>query len=263
MGSAASSTAQQGYSVSLSGDGTTLAVGGPADNSNTGAVWIFTRSGGVWTQQGSKLVGTGGTPPSQQGYSVSLSADATTLAVGGPDDNGTVGAVWPFTQSAGVWSQQGSALVGALAVGNARQGSSVALSVNGTTLVIGGPADNGNAGAVWPFTQVAGVWSQQGSKLIGSDATGNANQGVSVSISGDGNTVSVGGPTDTSNAGAVWIFTRSGGSWAQQGAKLVGTGASGATVLQGFSVALSADGNTLAEGGSNDGGGLGATWIFV
>ena len=57
-----------GNSVSLSGDGNTLAVGGGyRDNSGIGATWIFNRSGSTWTQQGSELVGTGNTGSSRQG----------------------------------------------------------------------------------------------------------------------------------------------------------------------------------------------------
>ncbi|MBY0248207.1 MAG: IPT/TIG domain-containing protein, partial [Nitrospiraceae bacterium] len=56
---AAAGIVQQGYSVALSADGATALVGGPADDTNTGAAWVFTRTGGSWTQQGTKLVGTG------------------------------------------------------------------------------------------------------------------------------------------------------------------------------------------------------------
>jgi hypothetical protein len=97
-------------------------VGGPTDNSGIGAVWVFTRSGGVWAQQGSKLVGTGGTG---QGYSVALSADANTAIVGGPQDSGDVGAAWVYTRSNGVWTQQGNKLVGTGATEPAQQGASV------------------------------------------------------------------------------------------------------------------------------------------
>ena len=67
-------------------------------------------------------------------------------------------------------------------------------------------------------------FTQQGPKLVGTGAVGSANQGQSVGISADGNTVLVGGPSDNPN-GAAWVFTRSNGVWAQQGSKLVETGA--------------------------------------
>jgi hypothetical protein len=82
--------------VALSGS--TAIVGGPEDNSNTGAAWVFTRSGGVWTQQGSKLVGTGGVARQLQGSSAALSADGRTAIVGGPGDNSDTGAAWVFVQ---------------------------------------------------------------------------------------------------------------------------------------------------------------------
>jgi hypothetical protein len=102
-----------GMRVALSGDGNTAIIGGSEDNSATGAAWVYTRSGGVWTQQGSKLVGTGAIGNAQQGISVALSADGNTAIVGGPDDNSSAGnnsgtgAFWVFTRSGGVWSQQG------------------------------------------------------------------------------------------------------------------------------------------------------------
>jgi hypothetical protein len=59
VGTGAVGSANEGWSVALSGDGNTAIMGGSVDNSLTGAAWVYTRSNGVWTQQGSKLVGTG------------------------------------------------------------------------------------------------------------------------------------------------------------------------------------------------------------
>jgi hypothetical protein len=72
-------------------------------------------------------------------------------------------------------------------------------------------------------------FSQQGPKLVGTGAVGpGPAQGVSVALSSDGNTAIVGGSGDNGgNGGAVWVFTRSGGVWTQQGSKLVDTGAVG------------------------------------
>merc|ERR1711991_96342 len=199
----------------------------------------------VFTQQGTKLVGTGA-GGANQGRSVSLSSDGNTMAIGGPGDAITQGAVWIFTRTGSVWSQQGTALVGTGFTGIANQGTSVVLSSDGNTLAIGGPFDNSSQGAVWIFTRTGSVWSQQGAKLVGTGNVGFAYQGTSVSLASDGNTLAVGGPVDNSSQGAVWIFTRTGTEWSQQGAKLVGTGAVGAS--QGTSVSLSSDGNTLAIG---------------
>ena len=201
-----------------------------------------------FSQQGPKLVGTLATGSAGQGTSVALSADGHTAIVGGPNDNSGAGAAWIFTRSRGVWTQQGSKLVGTGAVGNAAQGTSVALSADGRTAIVGGPNDNSGAGAAWVFTRSGGVWTQQGDKLVGTGAVGSAVQGTSVALSAEGRTAIVGGPNDNTNTGAAWVFTRSEGVWTQQGDKLVGTGAVGAAV-QGTSVALSAEATLAIVGG--------------
>ncbi|MGL4359339.1 MAG: MBG domain-containing protein, partial [Sediminibacterium sp.] len=262
VGTGAVGNAQQGVSVSLSADGNTAIVGGFTDNSYTGAAWVYTRSGGSWSQQGSKLVGRGARGSAGQGNSVSLSADGNTAIVGGYTDNINAGAAWVYTLSGGSWSQQGSKLVGTGAGDIAAQGYSVSLSADGNTAIVGGPTHNSNAGAAWVYTRSGGSWSQQGSKLVGTGAVGSAGQGVSVSLSADGNTAIVGGNNDNNGAGAAWVYTRSGGSWSQQGSKLVGTGAVGGA-YQGTSASLSADGNTAIVGGNNDNNGAGAAWVYV
>ena len=260
----------QGYAVSLSSDGNTLATGGPNDNTGVGAVWIFTRSGSSWTQQGTKLIGTGYTVGGFvifQGNSVSLSADGNTLAIGGPIDNSYIGATWIFTRSGGAWTQQGTKLVGTGGTGSTvEQGTSVALSADGNTLAVGGPQDNSGAGAVWIFTRSAGTWTQQGTKLIGTGFSSMAIQGTSVALNASGNLLAFGAPGDNSYTGGVIIFTQSQGAWTQQGTKIIGTGGTGSTISQGSAVALSASGNTLAIGGTGDNPGvaaIGATWIFT
>jgi len=140
--------AGQGSYVAVSSDGNTLAFGGQNDNTNVGASWVFTRSAGVWTQQGLKLIGTGATVNARQGYSVALSANGNTLAIGARLDDSDIGATWVFTRTAGVWTQQGSKLVGTGAVGTAQQGYSIDLSSNGNTLAIGGLNDDSAVGAI-------------------------------------------------------------------------------------------------------------------
>jgi len=251
----------QEVSVVLSADGNTALVGSGADNGGAGAVWVWTRSGGVWAQQGPKLVSTGATGPAQQGSSVALSGDGITALVGGVGDNGGAGAVWIWTRSGAAWTQQGPKLVGTGAVGSADQGGSVALSADGNTALVGGGGDNNYAGAAWVWTRSGGVWTQQGPKLVGTGAVDPASQGNGVVLSADGNTALVGGPQDSGSAGAVWVWTRSSGVWTQQGPKLVGTGAVG-IAYQGYSAALSADGNAALVGGPGDNSGIGAAWVW-
>jgi hypothetical protein len=270
-GSLAVGISQQGTSVAISADGNTAIVGGPGDEFvgpaglGVGAAWVYVRSGGVWSQQGSKLVGTGAVDHAQQGRSVAISADGNTAIVGGPTDNYYAGAAWVYTRSGGVWAQQGSRLVGTGAIGNAYQGDSVAISGDGNIAIVGGSGDNDNSGATWVFARSGGVWSQQGAKLVGTGAAGPAEQGQSVALSGDGDTALVGGSYDNSCDGAAWVFTRSGGVWSQQGSKLTGSGAIERSfcVVQGHSVAISGDGNIAIVGGPGDNDDAGAAWVFT
>jgi hypothetical protein len=260
VGSDSTSNSRQGTSVAISADGNTAVVGGLNDNSTTGAVWVYTRTGSLWTQQGPKLVGVEAVGGSKIGASLAISADGNTFISGGFGHNGTVGAAWVFTRTAGVWSQQGF-LTGSDAVGNAYQGTSVGMSADGNTAIVGGGADSGNIGAIWVYQRSGGAWTQQGPKLVGSGGIGTPTQG-NCALSADGNTIAIGGANDDYNNGAVWIFTQTSGVWSQQGSKLIGTGAIGMEV-QGISVALSADGNTLIEGGSGDNSNFGAAWVFT
>jgi hypothetical protein len=222
VGTGAVGSAGQGRSVAASGDGNTVIVGGVTDNGGSGAAWIYTRAGDHWTQQGGKLVGTGAVGSAGQGISVALSADGNTAMVGGAGDNGGVGAAWLYTRSGGAWTQQGSKLVGTGAVGNSGQGNSVSLSADGNTAVVGGVGDNSNSGAAWVHTRGSGVWTQQGSKLVGTGAVGHAKQGSSVSLSADGNTAIVGGLADNGVTGAAWVHTRRGNDWSQTPAQYLG-----------------------------------------
>ncbi len=256
------SNVQQGVSVAISGDGNTAIVGGFMDNGGTGAAWVYTRIGGVWSQQGAKLVSTGW----EHGWSVSISHDGNTAIVSGWTITG-LPAAWVYSRNGGVWTQQGPEVVATEAVVTLPQYCNVSLSADGNTAILGSPSDNSNdngpVGAAWVFTRNAGVWTQQGGKLVATDTVGSANQGCSVSLSADGNTALVGGEWDNAGAGAAWVYTRSGDVWTQQGSKLVGTGAVGTQAHQGASVSLSADGNTIVVGGWYDDTAVGAAWVYV
>jgi len=252
-----------GFSVSISADGNTAIVGTYGEGNGIGGAWIFVRNNGVWTQQGNKLVGTGSIGQVFQGRSVSISADGNTAIIGGAYDNDKKGAAWIFKRSNGIWTQQGNKLVGTGSIGPyIYQGCSVGISGDGNTAIVGGYYDNNIQGAAWIYERNQGFWSQQGNKLVGTGNIGSAQQGKSVSISADGNTVLIGGETDSNYVvGATWVFVRNGGVWTQQ-SKLIGTGNIGAS-RQGGAITLSADGNTALIGGLGDSNTLGATWLFT
>jgi hypothetical protein len=252
-----------GISVALSSEGNTALIGGPYENEDAGAVWVFTRSEGKWTQQGAKL--TGGkeeTGTAEFGFSVALSSEGNTALIGGVSDSSGVGAAWVFTRSEGKWTQQGAKLTGGKEEVPAGDfGYSVALSSNGNTALIGGPTDNDFFGAAWVFTRSEGKWTQQGAKITGKEEIENGEFGFSVALSSEGNTALIGGVSDSSGVGAAWVFTRSEGKWTQQ-AKLTSKGETEAGSF-GVSVALSSEGNTALIGGADEDKNAGAASVFT
>ncbi len=284
-----------GRSVALSGD--TLAVGAAAESSvatgidgnqndnnaaRSGAVYVFTRDGtGVWSQQ-AYIKASNTDALDGFGFQVALSGD--TLAVGAAgessvatgidgdqNDNNAArsGAVYVFTRTAGVWSQQ-AYIKASNTDATDFFGRSVALS--GDTLAVGAffessaatgiggnESDNSAdaAGAVYVFTRDAvGVWSQQAYiKASNTDALDGF--GRSVALSGD--TLAVGARSEDSAAtgidgdqsnndadrsGAVYVFTRTAGVWSQQAY----IKASNTDVLDGFGHSAALSGDTLAVG---------------
>ena len=163
--------------------------------------------------------------------------------------------------------QQGEKLTGAGGIGTGRFGYSVALSADGGTALIGARYGIKGAGAAWVFTRSGTTWTQQGGKLVGTGHEGEGELGhisegefgLSVALSGDGDTALIGAPGDDDEKGAAWVFTRSGSTWTQQGEKLTGAGEGEGEF--GRSVALSADGDTALIGGPDDEDG--AAWVFT
>jgi hypothetical protein len=214
-------------------------------------------------QQGKKLTGGEETGAGELGVGAALSSDGNTAIVGGPSDNGSVGAAWVFTRSGSTWTQQGPKLTGSGETGKGRFGFRVALSNDGNTALIGGPVDNSLVGAVWVFIRTGTTWEQQGEKLTaGGEETGKGEFGVGVALSGDGNTALIGASSDKAGLGAAWAFIRSGTTWEHQGPKLTGSETLEGSHF-GFSVALSEKGDTGFIGGGGDNEGVGAVWAFV
>ena len=149
-----------GWSMAVSADGNTALFGGPGDNGQAGAAWVFSRSGTTWTQQGSKLTAADENGAAYLGWRVALSGDGRTALAGGPSDNNDAGAAWVFSESGSNWTQQGPKLTVNNATGNAAFGVGLALSTDGNVALIGGGLDNNGAGAAWSFTRSGSTWTQ-------------------------------------------------------------------------------------------------------
>ncbi|MCH7534626.1 MAG: T9SS type A sorting domain-containing protein [Bacteroidetes bacterium] len=189
-----------GWPVSISADGLTVAIGA-TDNDGTGTdaghVRVYQLISGVWTQQGADIDGEAADDWS--GYSVSISADGLTVAIGAPDNDGTgaaAGHVRVYKLISGVWTQQGADIDGEAA--GDKSGSSVSISADGLTVAIGAWLNDGagsNAGHVRVYKLISGVWTQQEIDIDGE--TGGDWSGWLVSISADGLTVAIGAPKNS------------------------------------------------------------------
>jgi hypothetical protein len=248
-----------GRSVALSSDGNIALVGGPHDNRESGAAWVFVREGTAWTQQAKLSAGRGAT--SFFGRAVALSADGTTALVGDPGNGGGNGAAWVFVRAGSTWSLQAK-LTGAGEVGTGQFGRSVSLSGDGALALVGAYADASGTGAAWTFARSGSSWEQQGPKLTAAGESGHGWFGRGVALSSDGTTALIGASSDSDRVGAAWAYTRNGSEWEQQGAKLTGGGESGRGEF-GEAVALSSDGSTGLVAGPEDGEGAGAAWAFT
>src|SRR5271166_4102898 len=209
-----------GAAVALSADGNTALIGAPGDDNHVGAAWAFTRSEGVWTQQGSKITGGGESGKASFGYSVALSAEGNTAVIGAPaDGEARAGAAWVFTRSEEGWTQQREKLTSSEPLEVEEFGASVALSGDGSTSVIGAPeAEREEGGRAWVFTRSEGAWASAQELTSGGGAE--AAFGFSVALSAEGTTALIGAPKASGaypEQGAAYTFARSGETWTQQG----------------------------------------------
>lgn len=229
------------------------------------------------------------------GYSIALSGDGNTLAVGAPreaspatgiDGNqgsnaaSHAGAVYVFVRDAGTWAQQAYVKASNTDAGD-EFGTSVALSHDGSTLAVGARLEDGaatgiggnqasngapNAGAAYVFVRDASTWTQH-AYLKASNTTAGDQFGYGVALAADGQTLAVGAPFEDSgasgingnqgddsapNAGAVYVFVRGGGSWVQQAYVKASNPGHAIGDFFGHSAALSENGDTLAVGATGE-----------
>ncbi|MGB7201936.1 MAG: FG-GAP-like repeat-containing protein [Pyrinomonadaceae bacterium] len=297
---------QFGWSVAVSGD--TVVVGAPGEDSSTtgvnstanesssrsGAAYVFTRSGGAWTQQAYLKPAAVGTSQADDEFGVSVAVSSDTVVVGARGEassttgvNSTAdelasgsGAAYVFTRSGGAWTQQAYLKPAAVGTTQAVDSFGWSVAVSGDTVAIGAPTEDSsttginstadelasNSGAAYVFTRNGGVWTQQAYlKPAAVDTTQAFDEfGISVAVSGD--TVAVGAPVEDSSAtgvnstanelasdsGAVYVFTRSGSVWTQQAyLKPAAVGTSQVNDLFGRSLAVSGDTAVVGANGED------------
>ena len=252
---AADQTAGSGFGWSVAISGSTIAVGArtaPSGQDRPGAVYMFTGSGGTWSQQ-AELTGSGA---SWFGWSVALSGG--TLAVGAPGSStADPGEVFVFTGSGGAWTQQADFSGDSNEDSGGHLGWSVA--TDGDTVFAGEPyaavgASGAANGEVYVLSGSGGTWTRQ-AVLTAADTVNDDEFGQSVAVSGG--TAVIGAIGKNFHTGAAYVFTGSGPSWTQQTELTASDGAENDQF--GASVALSG-GNALIGAYGHNPGGTG-TWV--
>lgn len=244
---------QLGCSVAIDGTGTRIAVGArqadPGGTSNAGAVYIFSRSGSVWTQE-QKLIASDKATSDALGYSVCMDGTGTRVVGGamGVPAGSSAGAVYVYVRSGTTWTFE-QKFTGSDTVNGNQFAYSVNIDSTGTRIVAGAWAATVSgvtgSGASYVFTRSGSVWSQE-AKIVASDLTAGANFGYYVNIDDTGSRCVVGARNIASSAGAVYIFTRSGTTWSQE-QKITASDAS-ANSFFGYSVAFNSDATSLIVG---------------
>jgi hypothetical protein len=250
---------QSGFSVSLSADGTILAIGAPytdLNGNNSGHVRVFAWNGvNAWVQRGANIIGESALD--NAGWSVSLSADGNVVAIGAVNNDGSgtdAGQTRIYAWNGTAWAQRGADIDGEAAADNS--GISVSLSADGNVVAIGAIYNDGsatNAGHVRVYSWNGTAWVRRGTADIDGEGA-NDNSGISVSLSADGNVLAIGSQYNdgsATDAGHVRVYAWNGTVWAQRGADIDGEAASDNS---GYSVSLSADGSIVAIGARNNDG---------
>ena len=249
-----------GWSCTISGDGTTVAVGSLWNDDNgvdSGHVRIFRWNGLSWEQVGNAIAGEAAGDAS--GYGVSLSDDGSIVAIGaaGNDDNGAgSGHVRIYQFNGSSWEQLGQDIDGE--TGDDKSGNSLKLSADGETLAIGARWNDGNgsnSGHVRVYRLVGASWQQLGGDI---DGLVSGDWAGFTSLSQDGNVVAIGGPHIGGN-GNVRVFGLSGGEWVQLGNTIFSSEQGDQT---GIAVSLSVDGSVIAIGSAYHSGRTGQVRVF-
>jgi hypothetical protein len=243
-----------GHSVSISADGNTVAIGAPyndGNDSNSGHVRVYDWNSNAWVKRGEDIDGEAAEDYS--GYSVSISANGNIVAIGafGNDQNGSNrGHVRVYYWNSTAWVKRGEDIDGE-AISD-ESGFSVSIAADGNTVAIGARYNGNGSGHVRVYDWNSNAWVKRGQDIDGEAEWDNS--GSSVSISADGNTVAIGAKDNDGNgnaSGHVRVYDWNSNAWVKRGQDIDGEAADD---YSGRSVSISADGNTVAIGASNNAG---------
>ena len=252
---------RSGIAVSLSSDGSTLAIGALWNSNKAGHVRIYQWNGSAWVQQGADIDGEA--VDDRSGVAVSLSSNGSIVAIGAVWNGPFTGHVRVYEWDGGAWVQRGTDINGEK--GGDTSGSGLSLSSDGSTVAIGAVENDGNgenAGHVRVYQWNGSAWVRKGADIDGE--TAGDQSGISVSLSSDGSMVAIGANLNDGNgnkAGHVRVYQWNGSAWVQQGADIDGEAEDDQS---GRTISLSSDGSMVAIGAQwNDGNGNAAGHVRV
>jgi Concanavalin A-like lectin/glucanases superfamily/FG-GAP repeat len=250
---AADGTANDNFGSAVDIEGDTIVVAAPFSDTagllERGAVYVFTRSGTLWTQQ-AKLLAADAATSDRFGFSVDLQGD--TVVVGAPFDdigpNGDTGSAYVFVRTGTSWAQQAKITPSDPAAGD---NFGLAVGLDGDSVVVGSPNDDdvfANAGSAYAYVRTGAIWTEE-AKLLPLDTAAGDSFGSSVAMKGA--VAVIGAPLDDDlglDSGSASVVSRSGTMWGQWVKLTAFDGSAGDRF--GLDVAL--DGVSLVVGAPSD-----------
>jgi hypothetical protein len=275
-----------GFRVEMSADGNIVLVGARREDglsgstTDAGAAYVFRYDTEtlVWSQDSPILKASNEGGFDYFGHGLAMSDDGNTIIVGAYQEDGSTnstnnsGAAYVFRYSSGTWSEDSPILRASNTGTNDLFGRSVAMSGDGTKVIVGAFGEGGStnntplSGAAYVFRYSSGTWSEDSTILRASNAGSYDEFGNDVAMSDDGNIVIVGAyGEDTGGSGetgAAYVFRYSSGTWTQDSQILRAVSPAGGDFF-GWSVDMSTDGNTVIIGARNEGASnYGAAYVF-
>ena len=227
-----------GSGVTINGNGNTIASGA---RGGTQSVRVFDWSGSAWVQRGTDI------GPAVyddfEGQEISLSEDGNSIVIGDP--NYSIGAtnrgvVRVYDWNGVVWIQRGSNIEGEGA--GDELGSTVDISANGNTILVGEQNGPENIGRVGIYDWSGSAWVLRGHHIVATEENLRT-----AAITSDGNTVVIGDDEAILGGGKTWVFDWNGTIWAQRGPSIDGFGDPNYQQQSGYHVAISEDGNRIVN----------------
>ena len=249
-----------GCSVAVSGDSVIIGAEWGNGSSSSGAAYVYTRSGTVWTQQ-ARLTAADSATYAYFGHSVDISGDTAVVGAYQDDDKGSgSGSTYVYNRAGTLWTQQAKLTA---ADGAAYDQFGYSVAVSGDTVLVGASGDDdrgSESGSAYAFLRSGTTWSHQ-AKLTAADGAEYDYFGNSVAISGDTAVIGAYGTVDTgTSSGSAYVFIRSANTWNQREER---TAADGPEFdYYGYSVALSGDTAVIGAWLDGDRGSVsGSAWM--